>query len=174
MKWAILLLALPMAGQDLGAALAAASRDSLKYVGYEVPMQAGHDTICSNWSGGLSSHKAKLKLDGPTRLRILFRVDHGRVDKMLLVSDDCEIDVGKQTLVMLSGISTAASIAYLSGREDDSGLYAISLHNDPKATQQLIAMARDTKNPRRQKKAFFWLARSKDAQAGQFIEKILR
>ena len=174
MKWALLMLALPMAGQDLGAVLAAASRDSLKYVGYEVPMQPDQGTICSNWSGGFTSHQTKLKLDGPTRLKILFRVDHGKVDKMLLASDDCEIDMGKHTVVMLNGISPAASIAYLSGREDDSSLYAISLHKDPKATQQLIAMARDGKNARRQKKAFFWLARSRDAQAEQFIEKLLR
>ena len=174
MKWALLMLALPMAGQDLGATLAAASRDSIKYVGYEVPMQPGQGTICSNWSGGFTSRQTKLKLDGPTRLKILFRVDHGQVDKILLASDDCEIDAGNQTLVMLNGITPAASIAYLSGRDDDSSLYAISLHKDPKAAQQLIAMARDGKNTRRQKKAFFWLARSKDAQAEQFIEKILR
>ena len=174
MRWALLMLAMPMAGQDLGATLAAASRDSLKYVGYEVPMQPGQGTICSNWSGGVTSRQTKLKLDGPTRLKILFRVDHGKVDKILLASDDCEIDVGKQTVVMLNGIATASSIAYLGMRDDDSSLYAISLHKDPKAAQQLIAMARDTKNPRRQKKAFFWLARSKDAQAEQFIDKILR
>ncbi len=172
--WTLLMLALPLAGQDLEAALAAAARDSLKYVGYEVPMQPGYETICSNWSGNVNSRQTKLKLDGPTRLKILFRVDHGKVDKMLLASDDCEIDVGKQTVVMLNGITPAASITYLSGRGNDSSLYAISLHQDPRATQQLIAMARDTKNAHRQKKAFFWLARSKDAQAEQFIEKILR
>lgn len=176
MKRAMLLvyIVLPVCGQDLGAALAAASPAGVAYVGYEVPMQSGQGTVCSNWNGGFESRQKKLLLEGPTRLRILFRVDKGKIDKMLLASEDCEIDSGNQSVVMLPGVTPAASIRYLAGRNNDSELYAISLHRDPLATETLIALARDTKNPRQQKKAFFWLARSKDAKAEQFIERILR
>lgn len=165
--WVLLAL---MLGQDLGSALSSAAKGSVKYVGYEVAMQPGHGTVCG-WNG---QRQSKLLLDGPRRLRILFHVDHGKLDKMLLASEDCEIEAGSQTLVMLPGITSAASINFLSARDDDSSLYAISLHADPKATEQLIAMARDSKNAKRQKKAFFWLARSKDPNAERFIEKILR
>lgn len=154
----------------LAALLSGAAKDSIKYVGYEVPMQPGHGTVCG-WNG---ERQTKLMLDGPRRLRILFRVDHGKVEKMLLASEDCEIDAGSQSVVMLPGITPAASVAYLSAKEDDSSLYAISLHADPKATETLIAMARDAKNTKRQKKAFFWLARSKDPGAERFIERVLR
>ena len=115
MKPAMLLLSLvmPVYGQDLGAALAAASPVGVSYVGYEVPMQLGQGTVCSNWNSGMESRQKKLLLDGPTRLRILFRVDNGKVDKMLLASEDCEIDSGKQSVVMLPGVTPAASIRYL-------------------------------------------------------------
>jgi hypothetical protein len=165
--WVLLTL---MLGQDLGSTIANAARNSVKYVGYEVPMHPGHGTVCG-WNG---QRQSKLMLDGPRRLRILFQVDHGKVNKMLLASEDCEIEPGTQSLVMLPGITPADSISYLAAREDDSGIYAISLHADPKATEQLIAMARDPKNAKRQKKAFFWLARSKDPGAERFIEQILR
>ncbi len=176
MRWAALalLVALPSCGQDLGAALAAASPAGVKWVGYEVPMLSGHDSVCSNWSGGVTSSQKKIMLDGPKTLRILFHVDHGKVDKMLLASEDCEIDAGTQTVTMLPGVSAAASVRYLANREDDSGMYAISLHRDPSATETLIALARDQKNAKRQKKAFFWLARSKDPKAEEFIGRVLR
>ncbi|MBM3763670.1 MAG: hypothetical protein FJW36_25995 [Acidobacteria bacterium] len=75
---------------------------------------------------------------------------------------------------MLNGISIASSIKFLSARSDDQSLLAISFHNDPKATEALISMARDSSNAKRQKKAFFWLARSKDPAAERFIQRILR
>ena len=175
MRWVVLLACTAMAGrgQDLGAALAAASPAGVAYVGYDVPMQAGQGTVCNNWNGGIETRQKKLMLDGPSRLRMLFRVDNGKVDKLLLASEDCEIDSGTQRVVMLPGVTSASSIRYLALRSDDSGLYAISLHRDPLATETLIALVRDSKNPRQQKKALFWLALSKDAKAEQFIERIL-
>ncbi len=171
MKWlAVMACALPLIGQDLGTAISAAAQDSVRYVGYEVAMQPGHGTVCG-WN---NSRQNKLMLDGPRRLRILFLVDHGKIGKMHLASEDCEIDPGTQSLVMLPGITAAASIQFLAGRDDDSSVFALSLHSDPKATEQLIAMARDARNVKRQKKAFFWLARSKDPQAEKFVESILR
>ena len=101
-------------------------------------------------------------------------MDSGKVDKMLQASEDCEIDAGSQTVTMLTGVSAAASIGYLAAREDDSGMYAISLHRDGLATEKLNEMARDGKNAKRQKKAFFWLARSRDPKADEFIERVLR
>ncbi len=158
----------------MGAALAAASPKGVKWVGYEVAMQLGTGTVCNNWNGGTGSRQTKVMLDGPKTLRVLFRVDSGQVEKMTLASEDCEIEAGSQQSVMLPGVSAAASVRYLAKREEDSALYAISLHRDPLATETLIAIARDGSQAKRQKKAFFWLARSKDPKADEFIGRILR
>lgn len=176
MRWAAVALftTLPSCGQDLGAALAAASPNEVRWVGYEVPMLSGQETVCGNWSGGVTSRQAKIMLDGPKTLRLLFHVDHGKVDKMLLASEDCEIDMGSQKMTMLPEVSAAASVRYLANREGDSGMYAISLHRDPIATETLTGLARDGKDAKRQRKAFFWLARSKDPKAEEFIRRVLR
>lgn len=167
MNWVILAA---LMSQDLGAAISAAAQNSVKYVGYEVAMQPGQGTIC----GWQNFRQDRLMLDGPRRLRILFQVDHGKLGKMKLASEDCAIEPGAQQLQMLPQVSSADSIRFLSARNDDQSIFAISLHNDPKATEALISMARDAKDSRRQKKAFFWLARSKDPSAERFIEKLLR
>ncbi|WP_031494955.1 hypothetical protein [Bryobacter aggregatus] len=171
MKWLLLItFVATVNGQDLGAAIAAAPPET--WVGYEVPMQSGRGTICSNWNGNNSSihtYQSKLMLDGPRTMKILFNGS-----KMLLASEDCVIDTGSQKLIMLPNISPAASIHYLAKREDDSGIHAISLHKDPLAVPTLIAMIRDSKNAKRQKKAMFWLARSTDPKAEEFILSVLR
>ena len=180
MRWAglALFVTLPACGQDLGAALAAASPTGVKWVGYEVAMQPGNGMVCKNWQGGwnsgVSSRQTKIMLDGAKTLRVLFRVDSGKVEKMTLASDECEIDAGSQLVMMLPGVSAEASVRYLAKREDDTAMYAISLHRDPLATETLIALARDGSNAKRQKRAFFWLARSKDPKADEFIGRLLR
>ena len=68
---------------------------------------------------------------------------------MTLATEDCEIEAGSQQVVMLQGVSAAA-------------------------TETLIALARDGNNAKRQKRAFFWLARSKDPKADEFIGRLLR
>jgi len=141
-------------GQDLETAIVAASSNRAGYVGYEVPMNPGQGTICG-WNSGRQN---RLLLEGLRRLRILFQVNGGKIGKMELASEDCTIEPGSQPLKMLNGISIASSIKFLSARSDDQSLLAISLHNDPKATEALISMARDSSNAKRQKKAFFWLA----------------
>ena len=148
---------LPSCGQDLGAALAAASPNEAQWVGYEAPMLSDDVTVCGNWSGGVTSRQAKILLDRPKTLRLLFHVDHDKVDQMLLASEDCEIDTGSQKMTMLPAVSAAASVRYLANREGDSGMYAISLHRDSIATETLIV-----------------LARSKDPKSEEFIGLVLR
>lgn len=172
MRWlALLALAGLACGQDLASRLASSSPNDIKYVGWEVAIQPGHGTVCG-WNHNFRQNQ--LLLDGPRRLRILFKVDHGKVEKMQLATEDCAIDPGTQTVVMLPGVTPVASIEYLASRGDDSSILAISMHADPAATPKLIALARDASDPKRQKKAFFWLSRSPDPAAGKFIERILR
>ena len=68
---------------------------------------------------------------------------------MTLATEDCEIEAGSQQVVMLQGVSAAA-------------------------TETLIALARDRNNAKRQKTAFFWLATSKDPKTDEFIGRLLR
>lgn len=170
MRALLLLACLPLYGQDLAAALKAAAPNEAKWVGYEVAMQPGQGSICG-WNN--SSRQNKLLLSGPTRLRILFRIERGVIGKMQLATEDCQIEPGTGQLLILPNISPEASIRFLATRGDDSSLFALSLHQSPVAAKTLIEIARDAQNPGRQKKAFFWISRSKDPQAEAFIARIL-
>jgi hypothetical protein len=169
-KLLLLLACLPLYGQDLAAALKAAAPNEAKWVGYEVPMQPGQGSVCG-WNHNIQN---RLLLSGPTRLRILFRVERGVIGKMHLATEDCQIEPGTQQVVFLPNISLEASIGFLATRKDDSSLFAIAVHPSPLAAKTLIEMARDKTNPGLQKKAFFWISRSKDPQAADFIARVLR
>ncbi len=155
----------------LAALLSGAAPNSVKYVGWEVAMPPGSGSVCG-WDG--VTIREKLLLDGPRRLRILVEVDHGKVGKIRLATEDCTVEPGTKELVMLPQVSAADSAAYLYERGDDTSMLALSLHDDAAGVERLILAARDRQNEKRQKRAFFWLARSKNPRAEAFIDRILR
>jgi hypothetical protein len=170
-----LLSLLPACAQSgLESKLQAAAPAGEAWVYYEVPMHAADGSVCGFWNGNISLRQSKLLLDGPQRLRLLFLLHDGKILKTAMASEDCEIVSGAKTLIKVPGITAEESIAFLAARGDDTSLYAISLHQHPAATPRLIALAKDKSDPRRQKKAFFWLAHSKDPAALQYLGDILR
>ncbi len=143
----------------------------------EVPMVAGHGTICNHWYGdgnSITTHRNKILLDGPRKLRLLFRVNSGKIERISSASEDCAIEAGAQRIETVANISAEEVVNYLASRDDDSHIFALSLIDHPSATPKLIALAKDASNPKRQKKAFFWLARSKNPEALAYIDRILR
>lgn len=143
----------------------------------EVPMVSAYGSVCNHWYGdgnNISSHRDKIMLDGPRKLRLLFKVNSGKIERISSASEDCAIDPGTQRLETLANVATEEVVNYLAGREDDSHIYALSLIDHPSATPKLIALAKDASNPKRQKKAFFWLARSKNPDALAYIDRVLR
>jgi hypothetical protein len=158
--------------------LEAAAPSGLAWAIVEMPMVAGHGTLCSFWDShanhNLEMRRNKIYLDGPRRLRLLFRLQDRKIERLHLASEDCQIEPGSQTLIAFPNASPGELIDYLATRSDDSALLALSLLDHPDATPKLIALAKDRSNERRQKKAFFWLARSKNPAALAYIDNILR
>jgi hypothetical protein len=143
----------------------------------EVPIVAGHGTVCNHWYGennSISTHRNKILLDGPRKLRLLFRVNSGKIEKLSSATEDCAIEAGAQRIETLVNVPPEEVVNYLTTRDDDSHIFALSLIDHPTATPKLIALAKDSSNPKRQKKAFFWLARSKNPDALAYIDRILR
>jgi hypothetical protein len=162
-------------GQDLGVRLkSAAGAEGVVYVGYQVPLVRGAGTVCGLWGDGVQGRRNKLMLDGPRKLTVLVRFEKGVAGKLLLASEDCQVEAGGQRVQMLDGVTAAMSVRYLAAREDDGSMYALALHDDAEAATTLIGFARDRTNPKRQQKAFYWLARSEDPQAESFIRNVLR
>lgn len=167
------------------------------WIGYAVPAAKGGGTNCcgdsSMWGRcGLEPRdrsvsapiiveppRGPVKLEGPTTVFVLYRVEGKAVGKIRFYSDDCELDAGGLTIHWLDGVSAADSIALLStfistdvqrtDRIANSALAAVAAHADPSAVPALITFARQDPSTRVRGQALFWLAQKAGRQAASEI-----
>jgi hypothetical protein len=146
------------------------------WVGYTVATSSrgGDDGGC--WTNGDAfgvRRAGPVKLEGSTTLFVLYRIADTRVDRIRLASSECPLDAGGLTVQWLTGVSAAASLAWLTKfTADDSvrrlqnqAIVAIALHADPAALDRLLTFARSGKDARLRGDAMFWLAQRAGAKA---------
>jgi hypothetical protein len=136
------------------------------WIGYTVPAAKGTGTSC--WSDTHGQGVTVARLEGPTSIFVLYRVEGKTVGKIRFYSDDCELDAGGVPLYWLDGIKAAESIALLSGfisgterstdRLANSALGALAAHADPASVPALLKFARQDPSPRVRGDALFWVA----------------
>jgi HEAT repeats len=128
-----------------------------------------------------TSPSGAIKLEGPDRMVVLFRIAERRVDRVRVFSEDCRLDAGGRPVKWLENVRPAESIALLESlvaadsgdRVSNSALMAISQHADPSAIETLLRMARTNSEPRARGEALFWLAqRAGDKVAAAIRERI--
>lgn len=137
------------------------------WVGYAVPVN-GSDRESGCWSAdGVNgrSRVAPLKLEGPDTVMVLYRISGKVVQQIRVASPECPLDAGGLTLHWLTGVRAADSVDYLetlaadgSRRIGNTAVMAIALHADTRATDRLIALARDNRNSNVRGTALFWVA----------------
>ncbi len=130
-----------------------------------------------------------IPLEASASAIVLYRVEGGRVGKVRVFSDSCELDAGGRTVYVLTGVNPAASVALLkgivqSGANDSAGgaaprhlaseaLMAITAHQAPEAVTTLIDLARNDPQSRVRRDALFWLAqRAGQKAAGTITDAI--
>jgi len=146
---------------------AVAQRGTAAWIGYRVPILAGG-------SGSLRSSPTccgRCRLEPPTDLVVLARVEGKRLVGVRSVSVDCDIDASGAPLVWLDNVSADQSVAWLStlatgragdgdgqGRINEAALTALALHADAAAGRSLLTIARNADGARQRGQALFWLA----------------
>ncbi len=174
------------AGMSLARAFAAAVRQqaSPAWIGYSVPATPGDHGMCEPdrpRRAYLEGRPARTRPDttaGPSPdIVVLFRAEGGKVQKLRVVSLDCEIDAGGLPVVWLTGVTGAASVGLLrgfvtsdapegvdaSGFKEESALMAIALHADPSARSALEAFVAPGQPVPIRKRAAFWLGAERGA-----------
>ncbi len=154
-----------------------AGRGAPAWMGYRVPVAAGDLRLCD----------APTHLEPATELLVLARLEGGAIERLRLFTPDCELDLGGLPLVMLSGVTADASVAWLDGlaragstdtrwrsRVARPALTALGLHGTAAASNALIAIARADGPTWMRREAVQWLARSREPRATAFFEQILR
>lgn len=156
-----------------------AERGAAAWIGYRVPMATRQTTaLRSEWCCG------RCRLEPPTELLVLARVEGGRLIDLRPIAVDCDIDAAGMPLVWLDGVNADDSVRWLEGlatadattprtRIAKSALSALSQHAAPLAVTRLMALAQKAPHPDIQRDAFQLLGGSNDPRAIAFLSDIL-
>jgi hypothetical protein len=88
-----------------------------------------------------------VRLEGPDSVIVLYRVEEKAVQRIRIITPDCELDAGGRTIQWLDGVSGSDSVRLLttfvskadvkSDRMTDTALSAIAMHRDDAADAAL-------------------------------------
>jgi hypothetical protein len=115
-----------------------------------------------------------VKLEGPTHLVVLLRVENHQTGKIHTFSPECDLDAGGLPLIWLTDVTAPESIRFLLSiakggpntardqvRLGDTAVTAIALHADPAADNALEELAAPNQPETLRRQAIFWLGNSR-------------
>ncbi|HZM96215.1 MAG TPA: HEAT repeat domain-containing protein [Vicinamibacterales bacterium] len=153
------------------------------WIGYAVSVnRRDGDSGC--WaSDGLSGRTrvGPLKLEGADSIFVLYRIADRAVQRIRIASPECPLDIAGLTLYWLTGVRAPDSVDWLetlatgdlSRSLANSATMAIALHEDRRATDRLVTMARDAKSSAVRGNALFWVAqRAGDRAVGTITQAL--
>jgi HEAT repeat protein len=186
----------------------------VSWIGYSVPVLEGERNMCcfdSNSGTSYSSGRyccgacrlepgtaeraertvqptaptGPIKLEGPDRLIVLFRITSRTVDRIKVFSEDCELDAGGRPVIWLDGVRPADSVALLetyvvpevdrrSNGRMDGAISAIALHADASADAALDRLVATTQPEAVRRKVTFWLGNSRGAHGMATLQRVLK
>lgn len=152
------------------------------WVGYAVPVNRS-DRESGCWSvDGVNGRTrvGPLKLEGPDSVMVLYRIAGKDVQQIRVASPECPLDAGGLTIHWFTGVRAADSVDYLETlaadglrRIGNTAVMAIALHADARATDRLIALARDNRNSSVRGTALFWVSqRAGDKAVGTLTQAL--
>ena len=176
-------------------------QSSPAWVGYTEPILPGDRQLCC-WNDSvrgcfLEAHTTTqsiagpanptVKLEGPTHVVVLLRVEEHRIGKIRALAPECELDGGGLPFIWLTGASPSESIQFLSGvaqdtaggardqlRRADAAVAAIALHAAPDADRTLEALASAPQPEQVRKQAIFWMGTTRGKRGFEIVSRIVR
>ena len=144
------------------------------WIAYRVSTVPGPQHMCNSNSWA----STKVLLEPATELTVLVRVENGRLERLVTVTPDCEVDAGGLPVIWLDAISPAQSEAWLtaqikspepSGQREsgivDAALRALVWHPGDEPISIVVGLARDDRRPHVRSQALFWLSQRAGRQA---------
>jgi hypothetical protein len=177
------------------------AQSSPAWAGYAVPILKGDRQMCcwnnsvmgcsleprTNDQGVAVSNNQTVKLEGPTHLVVLFRMENRQVGKIRTFTPECELDAGGLPLIWLTGVTPSESIKLLLGlakdtagstreqlRKADSAVGAIAMHADPAADQALDELVAPSQPEQVRRQAIFWLGNARGQHGYQTVSRVVR
>ena len=134
------------------------------------------------------SNNQIVKLEGPTQLVVLYRVENRQVGKVRSFSPECELDAGGLPFIWLTGVNAAESVKLLEGiakdipgssardqiRRAEAAVSAIAMHADPAADQALEDLLAPSQPEQVRRQAVFWLGNARGRRGFEVVSRIVR
>ncbi len=162
------------------------------WVGYAEPMIPGDRQMCC-WNDDqracfLEPHTGRqavsasanqtVKLEGPTHVVVLYRIENHQVEKVRSFTPECTLDAGGLPFVWLTGATPGESVRYLlsiaQSQRSSGAVSAIALHADPAADQALEQLAGPAETDQVRRQAIFWLGNARGRRGFEVVTRILR
>jgi HEAT repeat protein len=125
-----------------------------------------------------------VRLEGPDSIVVLYRVEEKAVQRMRIVSPDCELDAGGRAVTWLDGVNGADSVRLLatfvtksdvkSDRLTETAISAIAMHRDDAADAALERLGTPSNPEFVRKKVTFWMGSTRGARGFEAVKKIAR
>ena len=180
------------------------------WVGYAVPEVAGDRTLCcgnynvsdegvrgrcgscrlekgEDGTNVTPANDVNVHLEGTRRIAMFFRMEQKKINKIRVVSAECTLDAGGQTVVWFTGVKPAESVAWLeslvasetNGEHErrsvgGAALTAIALHEDGSADRALESFTAQGKPAELRKQVSFWLGEARGRAGLTVLEKMAK
>lgn len=165
------------------------SQNGPLWIGYAVPIVKGEHQMCCWSDGGMCSTRLEplqqetnvsmnrpIRLEGPSELSVLLRVEGRTVGKVRVFTPDCPLDAGGLPFHWLQDVRPAESVRYLMtlAKTNEPAVTAIALHAEPSADGALESLAAKDQPESLRKKAIFWLGNSRGPSGFKVLDRIVR
>ena len=177
------------------------AQSSPAWIGYAEPIVPGDRQMCC-WNDSVrgcflephtnaqpiaASANQTVKLEGPTHLVVLYRIEDHRIGKIRAFSPECELDAGGLPLIWLTGVNSPDSIQYLSSVAKDTAaatrdqlhragaaVSAIALHADASADRVLDELAAPAQPDQVRRQAIFWMGSARGKRGFETLSRIVQ
>lgn len=120
---------------------------------------------------------APVRLEGPTSVVMLVRIENAQVDQLRTASPDCRFDGGGLPFYWITGVPSDASLAWLKtqvpGKHSDGAILAIGLHSGAAADRTLDDLTDPSQPDRVRERTAFWLGSTRGAQGVDRLKRML-
>jgi hypothetical protein len=178
-----------------GSALSSQLQGTDGWVGYHLAMVEGAGSVCcySDLAGegssrtrcDLDSKNGNVFSDGGSRgpgagLSVYWHVEGGKPDKIRSFTADCPVS-SQKPIRWIDPVASEDSIAEISrwmrqgkvpGHNVASGMPALALHADEKATDVLIGFVESSSSSKFSEDAVFWLGQARGIRGADYVEKV--
>lgn len=181
----------------------AALRDALRaqpgptWIAWAVPQAGRRSLCCHDWprrvKGGCpleedrgfgSSDEGRAEEAAVPILQVFLKVADGRVERVKAFSDDCAVEAGGRTVVVVKDPRPKESLEVLSSlvrsrdgaseRLANAAMMAIAHHDDPLADTALAGFAAPDRPEETRKKAAFWMGAARGRRGYETLARLVR